>query len=264
VVFTLDDPPVRFATQNPTRLPAGVDQFVEAPIEAIDSGSSGNLPADSLQAIEGSVAISATVTNPEPTDGGSDRSAIGASDEDRSALRASLLDELTSQAEVNLQSQIDPEDLLLLDTLMVSQTLEESFNPPAGQPGTSLTLNMRLEFTVQAVSTRDLRQLARSALDASMPAGFIVSPDDLTIESVSAPVTDDSGATRWEMKTERRILRALDSGLVLNLVRGRSPETARTVLEDRLALDRPPHIDLTPEWWPWLPLIPFRISVLTQ
>jgi hypothetical protein len=264
VIFTLDDSPVRFMTLNATRLTAGVDHFVEVPIEALTSGASGNLTSDALQAIEGSVGLSAAVTNPEPTEGGSDRSAIGASEEDRLELRESLFDELTSQAEVNLQSQVQGDDLLLLDTLQVSQTLEDSFNPPADQPGTSLTLNLRLEFTVQAVSTQDLKELARFALDSAIPAGFASAAEPLSIESVSAPVTDEDGTTRWQMKTERRLIRELEAGRVLNLARGMSPESARLALGRGLALESPPEIELTPDWWPWLPLIPFRISVATE
>jgi hypothetical protein len=264
VIFTLDDSPVRFMTLNATRLTAGVDHFVEVPIEALTSGASGNLTSDALQAIEGSVGLSAAVTNPEPTEGGSDRSAIGASEEDRLELRESLFDELTSQAEVNLQSQVQGDDLLLLDTLQVSQTLEDSFNPPADQPGTSLTLNLRLEFTVQAVSTQDLKELARFALDSAIPAGFASAAEPLSIESVSAPVTDEDGTTRWQMKTERRLIRELEAGRVLNLARGMSPESARLALDRGLALESPPEIELTPDWWPWLPLIPFRISVATE
>jgi hypothetical protein len=264
VIVTLGDSPVRFATVNDTHITAGVDQFVETPIAAERMGSSGNLPANALQAIEGSIGLSAAVTNPEPTGGGSDLSAIGASDEDRAQLYETLLKALTSQAEVNLQSQAEREDLLLLDTLAVSQTLLESFNPPQDQPGTSLELDLRLEFSVQVVSTQDLNQLARSALDSAIPAGFTPDAESLTIASVSAPVTDEEGVTRWQMKAERRVYREVDHAQVLNLARGRTPESAGAILARELSLERAARIEITPDWWPWLPLIPFRISVATE
>jgi hypothetical protein len=264
VIFTLGESPVRFATLNATRLTAGVNQFVEVQIAAIAAGSGGNLPANALRAVEGPVGLSTVVSNPEPTDGGSDRTAIGASPDDRAALREQLLRHLTSQAVVNLQGQAAQADLLLLDTLQVSQTLEESFNPPPDQPGTSLNLTMRLKFDVQVVSTDDLDQLAATALDAVMPSGFSAAPGSLSFESVSPPETDADGTTRWEIRAERRLLRRLDALQVLNLVRGRTPESARAALIAGLPLDGPPRITLTPEWWPWLPLIPFRISVATE
>lgn len=264
VIFTLGESPVRFATLNPTRIRPGIDEFVEAPVEAVEAGAAGNLPANALQAIEGSVGLSAAVTNPEPTDGGSDQTAIGASAADREQLRQSVLGDLTSQAEVNLQSLAAPDDLLLLDTMTVSQTLAENFNPPFDQAGTSLTLNMRVEFTIQVVSTDDLDQLARSALDAALPGGFVPAADSLTIESVSAPVTDAQGVTTWNMKAARRLVRSVDAGQVLNLVRGRSTEAAAAALQGGLELESAPRIQVLPAWWPWLPIIPFRIDIVTQ
>ncbi|HEY2979851.1 MAG TPA: baseplate J/gp47 family protein, partial [Anaerolineales bacterium] len=218
VIFTLGESPVRFATVNATHITAGIDQFVEVPIEAIRAGSLGNLPANALQAIEGSVGLSASVTNAEPTAGGSDQTAVGAGEAERMRLREALMRDLTSQAEVNFQGQVLPNDLLLLDTLKVSQTLDESYSPPADQPGSSLTLNMRLEFAVLVVSTDDLKQLAQAALDANSPQGFSPVADSLTFISVSAPVTDADGTTRWQMKTERRLLRNVDTTQVLSIV----------------------------------------------
>lgn len=264
VIFSLGESPVRFATLNSTRITPGIEEFVEVPIEAVQAGAAGNLPANALQAIEGSLGLSAIVTNPEPTDGGSDQTAIGASEADRDQLRQSLLDDLTSRAEVNLQSQVAPDDLLLLDTMAVSQTLTETFSPAPDQPGTSLTLHMRVEFTLQVVSTDDLDQLARSALDAALPGGFIPAADSLTIESVSAPVTDAQGVTTWDMKAGRRLLRTVDPAQVLNLVRGRSPGAAAAALEGALTLQSAPQIEVLPAWWPWLPIIPFRIDIVTQ
>jgi hypothetical protein len=264
VIFSLGDAPVRFVTVNVTRITPGVDQIVEVLIEAVKAGPSGNLPANALQAIEGPVGLSTAVSNPEPTEGGSDQNAIGASEDDRARLRESLLNELTSQAEVNLQSQVLRDDLLLLDTLAISQTLEESFSPPADQPGTSLTLHMRLEFSVLVVSTDDLKQLAQSALDAASPPDFLPDTDSLTFTSVSPPVTDEDGKTRWEMKVERRLVRDVDATAVINIVRGRSPEGARAALAAVLTLESTPQIEIMPDWWPWLPLIPFRVDVVTQ
>jgi hypothetical protein len=263
VLSTLGATPVRFVTLNPTRLTAGIGQIVEVPIEALGAGAAGNLPANALQAIESAVGLAAVVTNPEPTGGGSDRTAIGASEADRQGLRETLLRSLSSQAVVNLQGQAVEDDLLLLDTLTVSQTLEETFSPPLDQAGTSLSLNLRLEFAVQVVSMVDLRRLAASALDSVLPAGYTPEPDSLTIESVSPPDTAEDGTTHWEIKADRRLVRLVDQQRVLNLVRGRTPESARGALA-ALELQQQPQIELQPEWWPWLPLIPFRISVVTQ
>ncbi len=264
VVHTLTDPPVRFATQNTTRLTAGFDQIVEVPIEALDAGQVGNVDADAIQSVEGSLGLMASVTNPEPTGGGSDTTAIGPTQDDRFLLRETLQAELAKQAEDQLRARLSADDVMLTDTLTVSQTLEETYNPPADTQGTSLSLTLRLEFTVQVVSTRDLTRLAEVSLDAAAPQGFSPAADTLTFQSVTRPVTDAQGVTRWQMQAERRLFRSVDTAQVLRLALGRSPEEARAAIAKVQPFANPPEVRLTPAWWPWLPLIPLRVQVVIQ
>lgn len=264
VVHTLNDPSVRFATLNTTRLTAGFDQIVEVPIEALDAGQAGNVDADTIQAVEGSLGLMASVTNPEPTGGGSDTTAIGPTQDDRFLLRETLQADLAKQAEDQLRARLSADDVMLTDTLTVSQTLEETYNPPADTQGTSLALTLRLEFTVQVVSTRDLTRLAEVSLDAAAPQGFSPAVDTLTFQSVTKPVTDAQGVTRWQMQAERRLFRSVDTAQVLRLALGRSPEDARAAIAKVQQFANPPEVRLTPTWWPWLPLIPLRVQVVIQ
>ena len=64
VVRTTGNPAVRFATTTDAIMPAGVARTVDVPIQAVDPGTSGNLPADALVAIEGDLGTSLAVTNP--------------------------------------------------------------------------------------------------------------------------------------------------------------------------------------------------------
>jgi len=264
IVYTRSDPPVRFATLNPTRITPGVDQFVETPIQAVTAGAAGNVEADSIQIIEGGLGLLAVVGNPAPTGGGADTTAIGANEDDRFLLRESLLADLKKQAEQELRARLSPDDVLLTDTLAVSQTLVETYNPPADKPGADLILTLRLEFSVQGVSTRDLTQLAEATLNAILEPGFAPVADSLKFEAVSKPVTDADGVTHWQMQAGRRILRNVDTAQVLALVRGRAPDEARTLLSKAFLFDSAPQISMTPVWWPWLPLIPFNVSVAVR
>ena len=74
VIRTTGSPPVRFATTTDAVMPAGVAKTVDVPVQAVEAGTSGNLPADTLVAIEGDLGTSLAVTNPSPTTGGSDHS----------------------------------------------------------------------------------------------------------------------------------------------------------------------------------------------
>jgi len=48
---------------------------------------------------------------------------------------------------------------------------------------------------------------------------------------------------------------------VFSIVRGHKPLTIQNDLMSTLSLRQQSEIAVTPKWWPWLPLIPFNISV---
>jgi hypothetical protein len=94
-----------------------------------------------------------------------------------------------------------------------------------------------------------------------VPPGFVPAADTLTFRPVGTPVLDESGASHFDLQVERLALRKIDPLRVTSLVRGLSPEEAVRVLQGELPLAKEPEVKLSPSWWPWLPLIPFRIEV---
>lgn len=162
IVYALDESKahVNFSTLHETRLLAGVGKFVEAPIEAVWAGADANLPADTIQIVDGGLALSLSVTNPEPTEGGAERTARGASEVDRARLRDLLFKTIESKAKDELSKARSTNDLILFDTLTVSEVKEETYDPPMGQPGSSLKLIMAVDYQAQVVAGDDLRQLA--------------------------------------------------------------------------------------------------------
>jgi len=250
----------RFSTLNNARLPAGVDQFVDVPIEALEAGTQGNVAADAVAIVEGSLGLSISVTNPNPLKGGTNLRLTGATDEDRAKLRQVVMDNLRRDAEVKLRAQIAPADLLLLDTFEVVQITEENFMPPAGQPGKTLNLKMQVEFSARHVLDDDLRQLSLSTLNASVENGFEATALP-AYKVIADPSTDNSGVSHFELKVTHTLLRQVDEMQVFSLVRGHKPQSIQNELVSSLSLRQPPEITITPSWYPWLPLIPFNISV---
>ena len=68
-------------------LTAGIDEFVEVPVEALEAGEQGNVAEETVTAVEGSLGLSIAVTNPEAIDGGANATVVGATEEDRARLR---------------------------------------------------------------------------------------------------------------------------------------------------------------------------------
>jgi hypothetical protein len=174
-----------------------------------------------------------------------------------------MIENLQRAAESQMRAHIERDDWLLPDTLAVSQVFEESYDPPADRAGESLTLSMFVEFSAQYISLQDLRQLALAALNASMPLDYAASEQPV-LAPLADIVTDTEGATRFDLQATRTLLRKIDLAEVNNLVRGQRLEAARQTLGVNFSLRKPAEIELTPSWWPWMPLIPFRLSVVTE
>ena len=250
----------RYITLNDTLLSGGVDEFVEVKIEALEAGSQGNAVPDTISIVEGLLGLSVVVTNPELISGGTDTKTVGALEEDRSELRNVVMENLVRSAEAQIRKQINMNDLLLLDTLEVNETLQEEFSPPEGQAGNTLVLKMKVEFSANYILYEDLRQLASSTLSATIPEGF--SPfGELTFKPLADPVTDSAGNTHFELEANQVTLRTIDQVRVFSTIRGHDPARAVSELEKVFELRDTPQITIRPSWWKWLPLIPFNISV---
>jgi hypothetical protein len=251
---------VRFVTLHETKLPAGIDEFVDIPIEALLLGVKGNVSADEITIVEGPLGLSVAAVNPGPVTGGTDVQVVGATDNDRSKLSDMVFENLRKSAEDQMRARIQADDLLLADTFEAANILQEEFDPPVGQAGNILLLKMEVEFTARYISASDLEQLAQSTLNASVADGF--SPfGDTDLKPLADPVTDPDGATHFDLEVSRILLRDVDQTQVFSMIRGHNPQRARTELLDVLSLRKSPDVIVTPSWWPWLPLIPFNISV---
>jgi hypothetical protein len=263
VLSTQDETPIRYVTLQETLLESGTDEFVDVPIEALQPGSSGNMPVNSIVVVEGPINVKVAVTNPGLIAGGTDEKILGASQDERAELREVALDNLRRDAETKLRAQITPSDIFLPDTFEVVRVMGETYDPPIGEAGKTLILNIQAEFSALYVSADDLGQLSSSTLDVSVPVGY--DPSGAVIfDALTEPSTDHAGVTHFELEASRMLLRDTETSQVFSLVRGYIPASIKDDLMQSLSLRQEPDILLTPSWWPWMPLIPFNISVETK
>ena len=119
---------------------------------------------------------------------------------------------------------------------------------------------MQVEFSARYVSDDDLKELSLSTLNASVENGFEATASPV-YKIIADPSTDNSGISHFELEVTRTLLRQVDEMQVFSIVRGQKPESIKDELVSKLSLRQEPEIAVTPSWWPWLPLIPFNISV---
>jgi hypothetical protein len=262
-ISTQTDPPVSFATKEAAVVPAGFNKTVDVPIQAVEAGSSGNLPAGELVAIESELGTSLAVTNPDPTTGGSDHTGAIQTARDRSRLHDALLAEIMEGCKTGLQQALAPADIVFPDTLEVIQVLSNTYFPSEDQGSETLSLTMRVQCQEQYASQTDLNSLAVMSLDANLQEGFAPYSTGLVTEPASTPLTDKDGVTHWDLQVQRLVHARLDPLKIQQLAMGHRPATAILRLKASLLLDGTPTIQIKPDWWPWVPLIPFRITVST-
>jgi len=255
---------VQFVTTGEGEIESGVGKEIELPIEAVEGGLAGNVEAETINVIEGRLGLSLSVTNPEPTSGGRERSSVQASDSDRARAKELLLESLDERARTEFLSSLESGDVLFGETISVSQILLEEYDPPAGAASSQLTLSMQVEYSALFASASDLRQLASLALNASLPSGFRASSDAVTIESSVVPALGEDGSARWQIRAERRIVQSIDPVQVMSLIRGLNIGEAQLRLEEFVASGDAPVISMFPSWWRWIPLLPFRIDVVVE
>jgi hypothetical protein len=171
--------------------------------------------------------------------------------------------ELLGECKTSLQQTLTSGDKTFPDTLVVSQVLSEAYFPSEGQSGDTLSLTMRLQCQVQYASLTDVNDLAKMSLDANLPEGFDPASGGLTILPTGIPRTDADGITRWEVAAQRLLRARLDRQTAVQLSVGHTPALVIRILNETLPIAESPLIQVKPKWWPWLPVVPFRIDVST-
>lgn len=262
VVRTTGAPVVRFATQEEVTLPPGPGSFAEVAVQALQAGSAGNLPAGTLTAIEGALGAALAVTNLQPTTGGTEELVSMPTLADRQALRQRLLARLTEACRSALASSALPGMHLILATMRVAGEPVETFFPGEGQPGERLALAMQLTCEAQYVVESDWLALARRRMDAALPAGFspLEATPSCTFQEEFRLRPD--GSLRGLLRCERPLRSQPDRLAVALTVQGKAPQQAEQALLSAFPLDETPRIAITPSWWPRLPFLPGRISLV--
>jgi hypothetical protein len=255
---------IRFVTTDDGKVEAGVGKKLQLPIEALEGGAAGNLNAETINAIEGRLGLALSVTNLKPTTGGRERPSVQASDADRERAKELLMQSLEEEARQKFADELAAGDLLFEKTIALSQTLSEEYDPPAGAAGTKLTLTMQVEFSAYYADASDLTRLASLALNASLPSGFSAASDTVTVQPMTTPALNEDGSAKWTMRAERRIVQHIDTAQVTRMVQGFGVWNVRAKLKENLPLAGAPDVQLSPSWWPWMPIVPFRITVVSE
>lgn len=262
VIATLGNNPIRYVTSSSDDVivKPGASAFIYA--HSIVPGTAGNLPLNSLVAMESDLDSDVIVTNPNATYGGTNASVSAPSNRDFGILRKQLIEDLEQTALMDLNKLIPAGDFLITPTLTITEILDETATPAIGEPGSQLSLSMQLRFESMAVSSEELNNLIAPILDANILEGYTPIDNNFFIKQLISPVIGDGGNPVWSINAQREIQAYLVTNQIGNIISGMSTPQAIDQLNDSLPLAQEAKIILAPRWWPRLPLLPMRIQVV--
>ena len=211
--------------------------------------------------MEGDLGANLAVTNPARLTGGTNWTVRLPSAADRERLAETIQKDILAECEGAFVKSAGAGSLIFPDSLKISQVVSSTYIPAEGQPGETLSLTLNAQCEVEYASNDDMTRLAQMGMDVNLPTGYESLPESAIAIAASQPKIDPDGTVHWTMRAERLLQARLDPAAAIQLIQGRRPSSAVKKLEDSLPLGASPEIRLTPSWWPWLPVFPFRISV---
>jgi hypothetical protein len=263
-ISTSDGSNIVFQTLEEVTLAEAVGSTAEVGVIAEKPGPEGNVAANLLNRVEGSLGVQVEVRNLEPMRGGAVRETAAVTADDQQRLRAQVLQFLQAVALANMEAELTEREFLSKDAVRLVTILDETFSHDVGEPTAQLTLAIRAELQGTAVDTTVASGLAFESLGQAVPAGFTLVPDSIRFESGSVQAVDDAGRVTFSMIGTGVVAANLAVGDLVTAVTGQSPDVATAYLYQQLPLRTVPTVDIWPVWFDRLPYLPTRIQTAVE
>lgn len=264
LVRTSAGAPVRFATTGDVTVPPSGQAAVG--IEAVEPGPQGNVGVGLVNRVEGAAARAVRVTNPEPTRGGGVTQVRAVTQDDRDALRRTLLTELRAQGYERVLERPPSEgglregEYLVPGSVQLFQVLHETFDRFATEEAESVKLEMRVLVTGVVVDLGDAYNLARRVLDGRVPEGYELKDVQYQPGLMGDNVIGE-GTLTFFVEAEGLAEATLQPDQVRHWLRGKPSEEGLALLSsawktNELPVKDFPEVEIWPDWatsrFPWL------------
>jgi hypothetical protein len=258
ILSTSSGKPILFETTHPGKTPQGSGEQVTIKIKALEAGTSGNVNVGEITRINQEFGADLTVTNLEPTLGGTDLEISSPSQTDKEILTSRLISELKDQASSQLREDRSESDVLFESSLYIVEVITEEIEPEIDTAGDTLTISSSVQFGMLYAAGDDLMELSIETINARYREGIITAdPESLRIITPESP----PNMIDWEITIQWNEIRTIKTQEIVHLIGGKKTTEAADIVQELLGLDEEPNIRLRPSWWVRLPILPFRISV---
>ncbi len=264
LVSTQGTQPSQFITRSAADVVLAPGESILVDARALNPGSAGNLPVDSLVVLQSGLGSGLSVTNPSPMQGGTDASLPSPGVLDQQSLHQRLTTLLAQQALVDLHALLPNGDLVVTPTLSFTQVIDEKFSPSIGEPGEQLELYLKLKAQAQVISSESINRLLTPMLDRSLPAGYLPVKESITLQPLNPPFVSPDGKAHWTVVATRQVRAVIPPQFVVEFVRGVRTTRALEQLSTLLPLSGQAQVSMLPKGWPWFPILAMRINVVQE
>jgi len=235
----------RFVTDASVTLPAGA-RNVRAAITAADPGSGGNVNPGDIVGLDPSVPKTVSVTNQQPTSGGTDREGKVVSDGDVAKLRDQLLKKANDQALRQLQT-LAGEGKTVPPQSIQTKVVNELFDPAVGQDADQVTGRLSVRATGTAFENKVFNDLVTQLLLGNVGDDVDIAGSGPRIGTPEV-VGVEGQAVRLRVQASALAVQRIDPAAIAQLLSGKTVAQARAALQNVPGLDEPPTIELWPTW----------------
>ncbi len=253
---------VRFFTVADVLLPGELHGTVRVGILAEAPGPDGNVPALTVNVVEGELAAQVEVLNDSRTTGGTVRRMPVVHGDDKVQLRAKLMKRLQEEAYQELIAALSRGEFIPAESLVIT-VLEEDFDHQVGDQADTLGCSMRVEVSGLAVSGAGGEELLLGLLQQRVRPGYHVveGSAQYTRASVLAATTEEA---RFQMSVRASSSATIEPAVVQKALVGKTVPEATAYLSQQFELAADPRIELLFSPLGRLPWLAQRIHVQVQ
>ena len=251
---------LRFESSEAAVLPAGVNEAIQIPVEAILPGIEGNVEMGTINAVEGNLGLFVTVTNQEKFSGGENRISRTPIANDLYRLRTQLRSSFLDLASEQFADEVLSREIFVPGSTRIIETITEEMEPELGQPSEVLKLTQEVIVEGWFINKADIEKVLATVMDSQLPDGMSAMQTGLVYESTGSPQITKAGIN-WQFVVGREMTQSVNTEAIPGKIAGKSIEEAQKILLGLGYSDNQYEIKVTPKWWRRIPFLENNIEV---
>ncbi len=250
---------VHFYTLSDAWLPGELFATVQVGILAAEPGPIGNVPALTVNVVEGELAAQVDVLNNTRTSGGTVRRISTVDGVDKVNLRAKLVKRLQEDAYDELTAGLGPDDFIPSDSLVI-EVLSEEFDHKTDDITDELGMTMRVQVSGLVVSGENAKELLLTLLQQRVKEGYRLLEDSASFQR-GAVFSASLEQAQFGMSVQAAVVPEIAEDRTSAAIAGMTVGAAEDYLSRQFELASEPSIEVTGSLLGRLPWWAARIDV---